>query len=81
MNKYFKAPQNQEELEKIAIEIDEEIRAEEEEALYNERVADDDWLVFDDIANMTEEEENEMLRQCYEATDWDKVGHTVTFEY
>ena len=81
MNKYFKAPQNQEELEKIAIEIDEEIRAEAEEALYNERMSDDDWLVFDDIANMTEEEENEMLRQCYEATDWDKVGHKVTFEY
>ena len=81
MNKYFKAPQNQEELEKIAIEIDEEIRAEEEEALYNERVADDDWLVFDDIANMTDEEIDEMCRQCYEATDWDKVGHTLTIEY
>lgn len=80
MNKYFKAPQNQEELEKIALEIDEEIRAEEKEALYNERMADDDWLVFDDIANMTEEEENEMLRRCYEATDW-STGTTVTIEY
>ena len=80
MNKYFKAPQNQEGLEKIALEIDEEIRAEEEEALYNERVADDDWLVFDDIANMTDEEIDEMCRQCYEATDW-STGTTVTIEY
>ena len=79
MNKYFKAPQNQEELEKIAIEIDEEIRAEEEEALYNERMADDDWMVFD-TTDMTEEEEMEMLRKCYEATDW-STGTTVTIEY
>lgn len=52
MNKYFKAPQNQEELEKIALEIDEEIRAEEEE----------------------------VGRQCYEATDW-STGNIVTIEY
>ena len=80
MNKYFKAPQNQEELEKIALEIDEEIRAEEEEALYNERMEDDDWMVFD-TTDMTDEEFDEMCRQCYEATDWDKVGHTLTIEY
>ena len=80
MNKYFKAPQNQEGLEKIAIEIDEEIRAEEEEALYNERMEDDDWMVFD-TTDMTDEEFDEMCRQCYEATDWDKVRHTLTIEY
>ena len=78
MNKYFKAPQNQEELEKIALEIDEEIRAEEEEALYNERMEDDDWIVFDST-DMTEEE-MEMVRKCYEATDW-STGTTVTIEY
>ncbi len=80
MNKYFKAPQNQEELEKIALEIDEEIRAEKEEALYNERMADDRWMVFD-TTDMTDEELEEVGRQCYEATDWDKVGHTLTIEY
>ena len=80
MNKYFKAPQNQEELEKIALEIDEEIREEEEEALYNERMADDRWMVFD-TTDMTDEELEEVGRQCYEATDWEKLGHTLTIEY
>ena len=79
MNKYFKAPQNQEELEKIALEIDEEIRAEEEEALYNERMEDDDWMVFD-TTDMTDEELEEVGRQCYEATDW-STGNIVTIEY